>query len=82
MAIKLRVYGELSAKVGSELIIEEGKGDVREILRKVLSKRNINLSDIENEYVILVNGRVVKGSLEVKDGDVIALLPIFFGGTD
>ncbi len=80
MSIKIRVYGELSAILGVELVIDEKEGVVKEILKNVLENKGIKLKDLEQDYVVLVNGKKARMDSKIREGDIISILPIFFGG--
>ena len=80
MSIKIRVYGELSAILGVELVIDEKEGVVKEILKNLLENKGIKLKDLEQDYVVLVNGKKARMDSKIREGDIISILPIFFGG--
>ncbi|NJE85978.1 TGS domain-containing protein [Thermococcus sp. CX2] len=73
MKIRLVIYGELALRFSPkmELEVEEGT-TVGEVLRR--------LGISAAEHHILVNERKVDESRTLKDGDVVKLLPVIYGG--
>ncbi|AEH24375.1 MoaD/ThiS family protein [Pyrococcus yayanosii] len=73
MKVVLILYGELALKFSprSEVEVEEGT-TIGELLRK--------LGISAEEHHILVNEKKVSEDHVLKEGDIVKLLPVVFGG--
>ena len=81
MSVKIRFYTELARLFGKEVYVEvKGEKTAKEVLEEVLKKKNLKFVDIYRDYFILVNGKVVKPNIKIKNGDEIHLLPMIMGG--
>ncbi|AIF68640.1 hypothetical protein PAP_00990 [Palaeococcus pacificus DY20341] len=73
MRVKIKLYGDLALNHSPEFELEVREGsDVKELLRE--------LKISVEEHHILVNERKVDESYKLKDGDVLKLLPVVYGG--
>ncbi|NJE05665.1 MoaD/ThiS family protein [Thermococcus sp. M36] len=73
MKVRLILYGEHALRHGSKLELEVGESrTVGELLRE--------LGISTSEHHILVNEIKVDESYVLKDGDVLKVLPVVYGG--
>ena len=81
MSVKIRFYTELARLFGKEVYVEvKGEKTAKEVLEEVLKKKKLKFVDIYRDYFVLVNGKVVKPDVKIKNGDEIHLLPMIMGG--
>jgi molybdopterin converting factor small subunit len=70
--INIRVSGSLTQHVAAETTVH----NVRTVGEAVT---RLNLPEV-GELIMLVNGRLAHWQMEVKDGDVLQLIPAISGG--
>lgn len=81
MRVKVRFFSELARIIGKEHLIEIRENtSVKKALETILKEKKIKLKDIYNDYFIIVNGKVVKPDLILKENDEILIVPMIFGG--
>ncbi|MEQ9714771.1 MAG: MoaD/ThiS family protein [Candidatus Asgardarchaeum sp.] len=81
MRVKVRFFSELARIIGKEHLIEIRENtSVKEALETILKEKKIKLKDIYNDYFIIINGKVVKPDLILKENDEILIVPMIFGG--
>jgi molybdopterin converting factor small subunit len=80
--IKLRFLGHLAAQFNDEMELQEEKLNVAELLNRLNLRGKAKITRANT--LILVNGvevSALKGDeTEVKDGDLVTLIPISHGG--
>jgi len=80
--IKLRFLGHLAAQFNDEMELQEEKVSIAELLNRLNRKSGAKITRANT--LILVNGvevSALKGDeTEVKDGDLVTLIPITHGG--
>ncbi|MGQ4833709.1 MAG: MoaD/ThiS family protein [Candidatus Asgardarchaeia archaeon] len=81
MRVKIRFYTELARLFDKEISVEiEKEKTVKEVLEEILKTKKLKFSDIYRDYFILVNGKVSKPEVKVKNDDEIHVLPMIMGG--
>lgn len=79
--IKISIIGELARILGREIDIWVEVGEkISDILDRVLRNSNLGHLSISRNHIIVVNGRIVDKDYEIKVGDKVQIVPIFFGG--
>ncbi|AAL81606.1 MoaD/ThiS family protein [Pyrococcus furiosus DSM 3638] len=73
MKVKVKLYGELALKHGVEVEVE-----VKEGARVVDILRMLKISP--SEHHLILNERKVSLDHQLKDGDVLKILPVVYGG--
>lgn len=77
MKVKVLLFGSLSEKVGKSMIYIENVEDTDGLIKK-LSADHLILQ--ESKFAIAKNQVIIKGNVELHNGDEVALLPPYAGG--
>lgn len=92
MKVKVRAFGDLTAYLGNESIIElEDNAELKNLISKLMERIGNRKKDFLRHYevsssdlAILLNGRNIKTMKKLdtplKDRDVVTLLPLVPGG--
>jgi len=92
VSAKIMLFATLQKKYGIKELTVECYGTVRDLIKnasKVLGASffddvyDRNRENIREDIIFMINGRNIKdlkGKVEIKDGDVIALFPPLAGG--
>ena len=91
MRVKVRLFGDLMALLGDELIIEfEDEVRVKDLFMKLMertgsSRKNfLGHYNIVKDLEVLLNGRNIKAlngfETQLKEGDTLVLFPPLVGG--
>lgn len=78
MRVRVKAYGFVEQKLGSENVFELGEGATIADLLREISKR-IGAFDLTRE-LILVDGKAAKPDTPLKDGAEVRILPAIVGG--
>ncbi|HHI01457.1 MAG: MoaD/ThiS family protein [Thermococcus sp.] len=73
MKIKVKLYGELALKYGTEIELE-----VKEITTAEDILRILKISD--SEHHLILNERKIPKDYPLRDGDTLKVLPVVYGG--
>jgi len=77
MKIKVLLFGMLAEKAGTSIVKLEEIQNTADLLRQL----EADFPSIKGmQYNISVNQEIYKGTVELQDGDEVALLPPFAGG--
>ncbi|MCY7410171.1 MAG: MoaD/ThiS family protein [Chitinophagales bacterium] len=77
MQLKLLFFGSCADAAGNA----ETENDLVENTNQLLDQLFLLYPKLENQkFSIAVNHKIINGNFELKDGDVVALIPPFSGG--
>lgn len=75
--IQIHLYGELTDIVGTDKIEMSSCNS----LMKCIDNLKVDYPDLNKKvYRIALNNEIIEEEIELKDGDIIALMPPFAGG--
>ena len=76
--VRVKLFANFREVVGRREIEVEAK-NLNELLEK-LSRDYPNVKELYDYMIVVVNGKIVKENVELKDNDVVALMPPVSGG--
>jgi molybdopterin converting factor small subunit len=77
MSIQIKFFGPLADVVGTPQLNVNGISDTESLRRRML---NDYPKLKEHQFMVIISKQIVKENINLREGDVVTLLPPFSGG--